>query len=107
MTPLTIRLLTICHTVLVLKYHTWLFSSLYILGGLGISQSALNILILGEILGYVCRALATNDVTFVDYFLIQIACTVISPALFSSGLYLTIGNMYILSVKLLLNSKRR
>lgn len=48
----------------------------------------------GETLGYIARALGSNDVTYVDYFLIQIACLVISPALFSAGLYLTIGNMY-------------
>jgi len=48
----------------------------------------------GETLGYIARALGANDVTYVDYFLIQIACLVISPALFSAGLYLTIGNMY-------------
>jgi RTA1 like protein len=45
-------------------------------------------------LGYISRALGARDVTYVNYFLIQIACTVISPAFFSAGLYLTIGNMY-------------
>jgi len=45
-------------------------------------------------MSYIGRALGSTDVTNVDYFLIQIAGTVISPAFFSAGLYLTIGNLY-------------
>ena len=79
--PLTNRLLTIAHGVLGLKYRTWLFSTLLMLGGIG------------ETVGYIGRVGSAYDVTLNMYFIMQVTCLIISPALFSAGLYVTIGNL--------------
>jgi len=75
------RLLTIAHGALGLKYRTWLFSTLFMLGGIG------------ETIGYIGRVGSAYDVTLNVYFIMQVTCLIISPALFSAGLYVTIGNL--------------
>jgi len=74
-------LLTLAHGVLGLKYRTWLFSTLFMLGGVG------------ETIGYIGRVGSAYDVTLNLYFIMQVTCLIISPALFSAGLYVTIGNL--------------
>jgi RTA1 like protein len=54
-------------------------------------------LIAGEVIGYVGRVGSAFDVTYNNYFLMQVVCLVISPAFFSAALYLTIGNLYVVS----------
>src|SRR5947207_12407612 len=49
---------------------------------------------LGETIGYIGRVGSAFDVTLNNYFIMQICCLIISPAFFSAGLYLTIGNLY-------------
>ena len=61
----------------------------------GSSRTVLNAT--GEIIGYVGRVGSAFDVTYNNYFLMQVVCLVISPAFFSAALYLTIGNLYVLS----------
>ena|SRR5271168_4722939 len=78
---LTHSLLTLAHGVLGLKYRTWLFSTLFMLGGIG------------ETIGYIGRVGSAYDVTLNMYFIMQVTCLIISPALFSAGLYVTIGNL--------------
>jgi hypothetical protein len=52
---------------------------------------------IGETVGYIGRTGSAFNVTWNDYFIMQIVCLIISPAFFSAGLYVTIGNMYPLS----------
>jgi len=63
------------------------------LAGSVLTDSA-KILSLGEIIGYAGRIGSAYDVTLNNYFLMQIVSLVIAPALFSAGLYLTIGNLF-------------
>jgi hypothetical protein len=89
------RILTLCHAALGLKYRTWFFSALFVLGGIGISTSDDDADLLGETVGYIGRVGSAYDVTLNNYFIMQIVCLIISPAFFSAGLYLTIGNLYL------------
>jgi len=90
---LILRVLTFGHAFLSIKYRSWFFSSMFVLGGIGIIQSA-KYSQLGEVIGYAGRVGSAYDVTLNNYFLIQIVCLVIAPAFFSAGLYLTIGNLF-------------
>jgi hypothetical protein len=49
---------------------------------------------IGEAVGYIGRVGSAYDVTLNNYFIMQIVCLIISPAFFSAGLYVTIGNLY-------------
>lgn len=102
-------LLTMSHFALGLKYRTWFFSTVFVLGGLGIPILPLITqlcffdrvyLIVGEMIGYIGRTGSAFDVTLNNYFIMQICCLIISPAFFSAGLYLTIGNLYAPSLPL-------
>jgi RTA1 like protein len=94
------------HFALGIKYRTWFFSTVFVLGGIGTRLSPHSplflsspsyLLLLGETIGYIGRTGSAYDVTLNNYFIMQIVCLIISPAFFSAGLYLTIGNLYTLS----------
>jgi hypothetical protein len=53
-----------------------------------------EVLISGELIGYIGRTGSAFDVTLNNYFIMQITCLIISPAFFSAALYLTIRNLY-------------
>jgi len=91
---LIIRLLTVTHIALGSKFRTWFFSTLIVLGGIGIFNF-ISVLKAGETIGYIGRVGSAYDVTLNNYFIMQICCLIISPAFFSAALYLTIGNLYI------------
>lgn len=46
-------------------------------------------------MGYIARVGSAYNVTLVAYSTMQFVCLVLSPAFFSAGLYLTIGNLYL------------
>jgi RTA1 like protein len=76
-----------------LKYHTWYFTIVFVLGGLG-TFLFLSILNLGEIIGYIARVGSAYDVTYDIYFIMQICCLIFAPAFFSAALYLAMGTLY-------------
>jgi RTA1 like protein len=78
------------------KHRTWLFSTLFILGGIGIW--VLVWAKTGETVGYIGRVGSAYDVTWNNYFIMQIVCLIIAPAFLSAGLYITIGNLYPLTI---------
>lgn len=71
------------HAGLGLKYRTWFFSGMMLMGGLG------------ELIGYIGRVGSAYDVLLNNYFLVQIVCLIIAPAFFSAALYVTIGKLYL------------
>ena len=94
------RILTLSHFALGIKYRTWFFSTLFCLGGIGIwplLSKNISLTYSGEVIGYIGRTGSAFDVTLNLYFIMQIVCLIIAPAFFSAGLYLTMGNLYLLS----------
>lgn len=75
-------MMTITHMVLGWKYRTWFFSIPLVLGGII------------EAIGYGGRVGSAFEVTFNDYFIMQVTCLVFAPAFFSAALYVTLGNLY-------------
>src|SRR5579859_652054 len=76
------RLMTLGHITLGIKYRTWYFSAVFVLGGIG------------EILGYIGRVGSSFDVMSDPFYTIQLVLLALSPGFFSAGLYLTISNLY-------------
>jgi hypothetical protein len=69
---------------------------MFVLGGIGMIPPARGHLILGETIGYIGRTGSAYDVTFNNWFIMQICCLIISPAFFSAAIYLTIGNLAVI-----------
>ena len=49
---------------------------------------------LGEVAGYIGRVGSSYDVTYNNYFVLQLCSLIVAPAFFSAGLYATIGILY-------------
>ena len=99
---LILRLLSVSHLILGVKYRTWYFTTAIVMGGLGKWIFKFLRLIIGEIVGYIGRVGSAYDVTFDVYFIIQICCLIFAPAFYSAALYWTIGVLYFMSQSLIL-----
>jgi hypothetical protein len=56
----------------------------------------------GEVVGYIGRVGSAFDVTYDIYFIIQICCLIFAPAFYSAALYWTIGVLYFMAYRRIL-----
>ena len=77
-----------------IKFRTWYFTIVFVLGGLGIFAPIFRLINAGEMIGYIARVGSAYDVTYDIYFIMQICCLIFAPAFFSAALYLAIGTLF-------------